>query len=298
MKNGISHLGRAQPPLSLLDDSPDFEPKLPNQCELAAGKKQSFFPFLYYYPRTNEQISEQSRDLKIPKIKLFCGECGFVLDMLQQSGDRTSPTGNKKRLKKLIAQYQPAVENMQEPKLLTLTSPRFSDPRRGILLVRNAFKKLRRIKPCSIFFKDVIYGFHVKTKPGHEFNVHVHALVDTPYIPRPKLKAAWAHCLPGAQVVDIRKCQSGVAGLKYILKDIVKTKDLYGFDKEIGSSLKGSRLVQTAGTLWGSPQPAPKYECPRCGSTSWTTRPEDAGKLVVHLERKRIESQEVIIPYG
>lgn len=164
--------------------------------------------------------------------------------------------------------------------------------------MRAAFKKLRRREPFNLFFKDMIYGFHIKTKPNNEFNVHVHALVDTPYIHQAKLAASWSKCLPGAKVVDIRKCETGESGLNYILKDVVKAKDLYGFDKEIGASLKGSRLVQTAGSRYGVPAEKTKYPCPRCGSVSWTRHQEDAGKLVVYQERKRINSQEVIIPYG
>jgi len=279
------------PTLPVLAESPIFEPNLQTCVSTTHGEKQSFFALNLLYSRTNEQIPLKKVDDKTSKFKLFCGECGCIYEpsVLFSHPGRTSK--DSRRLRKLVQKYSPRVLFMEEPKFITLTSPRFSDPRKGVKIVRDAFKKMRRHVFYQKMFKDVIYGFHIKTKPNHEFNVHIHALVDTPYIHQPKLAAAWAQCLPGAEVVDIRRCSTGVSGLKYILKDVVKAKDLYGFDEEIGASLKNVRLVHTAGTLWGTSGPAPPFPCPKCGATDWSPRIIDAGCPDLHQLRKALNEQ-------
>ena len=284
--------------IKALADKPIVAQILQPSVSSDLSKSQRVFDLNLLYPRTSRQQTKQSAALKIPKILLFCEECGQQIDVLKANSDRTSSLGNKKRISKLLNKYGPAANAMKEPKLLTLTSPWFDDPDKGVKTARAAVTRLRHREPFVQLFKDIFYGFHIKPKKDHKFYIHVHALVDTPYIHQTKIAAAWAQCLPGAKVVDIRACTTGRSGLNYILKDVVKTRDLYGFDKEIGAALKGTRLVHTAGTLYGSPLPEPKHPCPRCGSTDWTVDQREAGNLATFQERKRLNSQEVIIGYG
>ena len=163
--------------------------------------------------------------------------------------------------------------------------------------MRKAFRRMRQHVLFKKMFKDVIYGFHIKPKSDGCFNVHVHALVDTPYVSKKVLWKAWGQCLPGAKSVGIRRCSNGVSGLKYILKDVVKAKDLYGFDKEIGSSLKGARLVHTAGTLWGNSTPTPSFPCPKCGASDWSPHRSESGSPALLQLRKSLNEQTALSGY-
>jgi len=158
---------------------------------------------------------------------------------------------------------------MQNPKLITLTAPWFKNPRVGKKIITDAFHRLRYRKPFKYLFKKGIYGFHFMPKPGGMWYVHIHALIDTKYVPQDILSAAWSKCMPGAQVVDIRKAWSPKGGLKYILGYITATKHLAGHEDEFNAYMKGTRLVATIGHMDSGSMLLGQFYCPYCGSASY-----------------------------
>jgi len=158
---------------------------------------------------------------------------------------------------------------MQNPVLITLTSPWFKNPRDGKKIMTDAFRRLRHRLPFKYLFKKGLYGFHFKPKPCGMWYVHIHALVDTKYIPQAVLSKAWAKCMPGSEIVDIRKAWSPKGGLKYILGYITATKHLSGHESEFNAYMKGTRLVATMGGMVAISMPTFPFACPHCGSTSY-----------------------------
>lgn len=233
---------------------------------------------------TSFNISENNgtkTDLEIvekkPEFSWFCENCGLQHDVLRLDRSRTPKEKNNKRLAKIFDKYWPAVQKWQDPAHVILTYRRFADPGKGKKIMNAAVKQLLRIEPMSLLWKNYIIGWDIIQKPDGKFNVHPHLLVDTPYVPEPVIRRAWAKVMPGARNVHIKRPPTARKGLKYILKDVIKTRDLCGFDEGIRSSLKGIRLVNASRDLLSSPGPAEKYKCPRCGSTSRVYRQEEAG---------------------
>lgn len=200
---------------------------------------------------------------------LFCDKCQKPFHVVLGCHKRTCSFCAAKREKQLIWKYQDGCSKMQNPKLLTLTAPYFRNPRVGSKIMRAAYRRLRQRLPFKNMFGPGIYGFHFLPKPGGMWYIHIHALVDTKYIPQALISTAWSKCLPGAEVVDIRKAWSPKGGLKYILGYITATQHLAGHEDEFNAAMHGARLVSTTSGLFASPLPTSCFVCPNCGDASY-----------------------------
>jgi len=253
----------------LLADKPIFEPNLPTQRKLGLTLPNAQKNLTCYVHETSAHLPERTCPNSKHVWTLYCEKCDKVYIVPVGCHQRTCSFCNNQRKKKLVWKYTDCCKDMINPKLFTLTAPWFDNPRRGCLAMRAAFKKLRRRYPFKLLFKKGIYGFHIVPKPGGMWYIHIHALVDTKYVPQAMLAGAWAKCMPGAQVVDIRKAWSPKGGLKYILGYITATKHLSGFESEYNSAMHGARLVSTIGDMGTDPLPAGQFICPHCGAASY-----------------------------
>jgi len=255
--------------LMLLADRPASVPNLPHQCELDIPKK----------PKSQDltcsviETTVESKESFCPNFKtfftLYCEKCDKTYIVKAGCKQRTCSFCAANREKKLIWKYTDASRTMQNPKLITLTAPWFKNPRVGKKIMTSAFRRLRQRKPFKYLFKKGLYGFHFKPKPGGMWYVHIHALIDTKYVPQPILAAAWSKCMPGAVISDIRKAWSPKGGLKYILGYITATKHLAGHEDEFNVYMKGTQLVSTTGGMVAEPLLTGGFICPYCGSTSY-----------------------------
>jgi len=273
--------------LRIVDDRPVLESTLSHERELAVPQEQQILNFT----RSLIAISEQTPERFCPNSHLFfkryCDDCKITYIMSIGCHQRTCSFCAAKREAKLIWEYQDACNIMQNPKLITLTAPWFKNPRVGTKIMRASFRKLRRRMPFKYLFKMGIYGFHCEPRPGGMWFIHIHALVDTKYIPQDILSRVWSKCLPGAVVTDIRKAWSPKGGLKYILGYITATKHLSGHEDEFNSEMDGTHLVSTMGDMHATPMQHGPFICPHCGTELYANAHSSVGPILYHNYNRR-----------
>jgi len=166
--------------------------------------------------------------------------------------------------------------HMDHPKLITLTLPRWEyDPRKGIQFLRKHINQLRK----HAVFKCVKGGaYQIELKQKEDgWHIHVHMLLDTPYVPYQHLFKAWQQvtALKYASI-DIRSAPTPEARA-YVVKYPSKSA---AFDTKPDAivdwyeATKGLRLFATFGTWYNAtmneldPTAEPEHKgspCPNCG---------------------------------
>ena len=238
---------------------------------------------------------------------VFCTHCGGVWHVVSKCRSRVCPLCGyelaKERAKYLLAM----THHMAHPKLLTLTIERWlKDPHDGVRYLKKCFTKLRGTK----LFKPCVggaYQIELKRKPDG-WHIHVHALLDCPYMPYQKIFSAW-RSIAGIDVpqVDIRSAADPKAR-EYVCKYASKSA---GYDSNPEDMVawyratKGERLWGTFGKWYnakiqdldpvGFVQLPPK-ECPFCKSIG-TTMLARAGPFIYPPEDWRVLAH-VICPNG
>jgi hypothetical protein len=193
----------------------------------------------------------------------------------------------KKLFYKLWSKYLPNVRRMRNPKLITVTfgftpilRPEvITEFRRMFSIFR---KKLKQIK-------GGVYVFEVKRSP-HKIEcieVHIHALVDSPYIPQKRLSDVWFKS-SGRFRVDIRKAYSRKKGLGYIMKYVLKKPNfplardyaMYEF------MFNSRRRIQGFGNCYKTSPSLVKMEitCPNCSSKMEVFEDTSCWLLKIKLE--------------
>lgn len=200
---------------------------------------------------------------------LCCEGCGFVKVLPITCKRRTCATCQHTRYKEMLAKYGEVTKGAQHPKLLTLTLKRGHDPGGMVDRVLAGFKKLRR---RDVFDKQTAGAYFLEGKPPDDasgWNVHLHVLVDGPYMPQGRLRRAWTEITHAdhAHPIDAELCQdprlraSGGAphdlrrsrawlleatGASYIV-DIRKVSRKGGLGYALGYCMKGSKIKEA----WG-----------------------------------------------
>lgn len=205
----------------------------------------------------------------------LCSSCGGHWYVTVKCRLKICPLCSFKKSKERANYLKAMTAGMQYPKMITLTMPLWkSDPRTGIKTIRDAFTKLRREK----LFKQVkggSYQIEVKIKPNG-WHIHIHTLVDAPFIPQQKLWSAWG------RIIGIKCPQVDIVAAtndkikEYVCKYAAKSAD---FEQEISNivrwyqATKGLRLFATFGAWFNYVQPSledeedqetPKATCPHC----------------------------------
>jgi hypothetical protein len=173
---------------------------------------------------------------------------------------------------------------MQNPKLLTLaTVTQEALTRETVSTIRSAFQRLLH---RSYFRERILGGLYViEIKLGEAgWNIHLHALIDAPYLDQRTISNAWHQITGDSYIVDIRRAFSARAGLRYILKYMLKPPVLNGRESVYDHALKGTRLVQPFGVFYRAGKEKSVLTCPRCARNSWISefeirdRRESAGR--------------------
>lgn len=129
--------------------------------------------------------------------------------------------------------------------------------------------------PVEELMGSGIYGIDAKqSRDDGTVNVHLHALVDCPYIPQAALSSVWGD-LTGAPVVDVRRVtEQGERGRETALMETVgyaaKPPQYETLDAAVAyvRGLKGSKLIQPFGGLHGNtPEVEAQLVCARCENT-------------------------------
>lgn len=159
-------------------------------------------------------------------------------------------------------------------KFLTLTIPNMDNPVDQLKQLRSSFRRLRQRK----WWKDRVKGgcifYEVKTAKDGKYHIHLHAIVESKYLPQKDLAELWQAVSPGS-IVDIRWI-SDKAIVNYITKYTTKS-DLSLKDQLAATKLlKNSRLFQPFGS-WHSialKYVHDPYRCPHCNIADWHYKPD------------------------
>lgn len=106
------------------------------------------------------------------------------------------------------------------PKLLTLTL-RHSDIPLGDQIdhLYKAFRKLRQHSYIKKRLRGGIWFFQLKwIKKTESWHPHIHALIDSDFIPHVQIQQRWAKLTKGSDIVDIRLCWSSDAAANHVAR--------------------------------------------------------------------------------
>jgi len=180
------------------------------------------------------------------------------------------------------------------------------DPHVGIKCLREAWNKLRRTKLMASV-RGGCYSIEVKVK-DEGFHIHMHALVDSGYLPYQKIFTAWREILGLTHVeVDIR-CAEGQKAREYVSKYTAKSAGFENDEEAIVKwykATKGERLFATFGAWYNAkleellPEEqifVPKCVCPYCGKEGTVYLARDGPYVYGHEIWRKIE--QVLVPDG
>lgn len=166
-------------------------------------------------------------------------------------------------------------KTMERSKLLTLTMK--NKPylqREDIKLLRRQFNRLMRRKYYRKRIKGGLYVIQLKNI-GNGWNLHIHALIDVVagdmgYLSQQRISDNWLEITGDSMVVDVRKARNSKLGFRYIVRYLTTPPELDGQELLYNRVLKGTRLIQTFGDLYGSHPDKPKMPpCEVCGCNEW-----------------------------
>lgn len=221
-----------------------------------------------------------------------CGCCGDTLKVPVSCGNRFCPICSKSRrsrLKKRVKFLMNRVklEPKQSFKFLTLTIPNMPDPAEQFRVLQKSFRRLRQRK----YWKDNVKGgcvfYEVKIGTDGNYHIHLHAVIESRYMPVRELSALWSQVSPGS-IIDIQWI-SDKAVISYITKYTTKSDLSLQHQLDASKMLKGTRLFQPFGT-WhkiGSEYVHEPYQCPGCKIADWHYLPEGMDVFTRMWEKAR-----------
>jgi hypothetical protein len=171
---------------------------------------------------------------------------------------------------RLYKGYLESIEAIKRPKLLTLTLRNVPIlTRKYIRGLRKSFTKLMHRKWYKERVRGGLQTIEIVNK-GNGWHVHMHVMLDADYLPQKKIAKDWLEITGDSFMVDIREAGTVKEGLKYCLKYLSKAPVLSGHEEEYRDTVKGLRLVQPFGSIYGElVMHLPSVPCPECGSVRW-----------------------------
>lgn len=232
------------------------------------------------------------------QILFICGSCGNVEIKPSSCNVRFCPRCNSRKYRLLTVKFGSGISRMSMPSFLSLGYPNVKKLDRDALnYATQCFSKLRR-SPCFAAVKGGFYDIDVTMNPSSlTFNVHIHAVIDAPYLDRDAIYARWLKItsdLGGStRNVYIERAYAFVDGKKvtwhprrklhikqkilaacsgYMIRHATKAPVLPD-NKSMAAFLMaayGKRMLQGFGNMFDLP-PIPAYHmlCSECGATDF-----------------------------
>lgn len=168
---------------------------------------------------------------------------------------RLCPRCAVRRSLQFLARHHQAIKDTKRPKLLTLTLKSHKQLSAELLDKLNLyFAKLRRRTLWTNNVAGGMAGLEL-THTNHGWHPHIHALIDSDYIPQPSISRAWKRITQGSYIVDIREVTTS-GGVYEVAKYIAKGRSFYDDPSLLHQFLdttKGRRFFTTFGSYYGQP---------------------------------------------
>lgn len=209
------------------------------------------------------------------ELLVVCTNCSKAWYVPDHCRSRVCPICSYKVTQERASFLELVCRRMAHPKFLTLTMPLWrDDPGEGIDYLRHAFTRLRHsvvMKKCT----GGAYQIELKRKP-EGWHIHLHALLNAPYLPRQKLFTAWGRILGiAAPQINIKSAPTA-RERAYTCKYAAKSADFEGEIADVVAwyrATKGKRLWGTWGAWYNAKledlldadeHAAPIAVCPHC----------------------------------
>jgi hypothetical protein len=159
---------------------------------------------------------------------------------------------------------------MEHPKFLTLTLKSQKLSIDSLKRMRLAFTKLTHRKKWLA--KGGFYVIELGSlKETGLWNIHIHAVMDSEYMPQSWISEAWLESTGDSMVVDIRQVRSYRYATwyltKYVGKPIEMNREMTWPERNfVNAILKGSRLIQRFGNCVHLRIEKHRTTCRRCGA--------------------------------
>jgi len=243
--------------------------------------------------RSLPEVAAKLRSCHQKEVLACCKECHAVWYILDKCRLRICPICSRNVFIERARYIKACCKQAQFPKLITLTQPLVTgDPRAGIVQIKKWFNTLRE----SPVFEDVRGGaYTVEVIPKPEgWHIHIHALLDAPYIPHQLLWSTW-RTITGNEVpqTDIRAAKTPQA-MEYVAKYASKSASMYLRNSTIVDyylAVHGFRLFVTFGCWYNAKiedldpdyKPfVPEALCPECKAPKSTFRARDGPCIFGH----------------
>lgn len=226
-------------------------------------------------------------------IRICCSNCGYSFDVPVYCGNRfcevCSVGRHIRQRKKLNAVISKIDLHFQYSfKHLTLTIPNCKEPRKAAI---SLIKSFRRLRQRSFWRNKVAGGCYVVevTHTGHDYHVHIHAIIEAQYMPWKVLHRHW-QAVSNGRGVWISKIPK-IQIVKYLTKYVTKTTLNLHHQQIVSGALKGFRIFSFFGTWHNRILDIPKYQpiCPHCQSTSFEPQCNFTHESLTHY--KEIEPE-------
>lgn len=186
-----------------------------------------------------------------------CWECDKPIDLVQSCDLRLCPRCSIRRAYRFIQSYKAVLDTMTAPKLLTLTFK--SVLKLTKYLVKLCFKLFARLRRLKLWRDRVAGGMagleFTYTSAG--WHPHIHALIDSAYIPQRLLSTAWNNITKGSYIVYIQAADR-YKGVYEVAKYVAKGNPFYSKPHLVHSYLRSTyktRFFTTFGSFHGQAQP-------------------------------------------
>lgn len=223
----------------------------------------------------NLEMAQHLRDCQEVSRQCLCLNCGEAFYIPDSCRSRVCPLCSFKESRKRGEWIVRMLGAMAFPKMLTLTIRRTKrDPSEVIDYLRQCWNELRADK-CFSKVKGGAYQIELKWR-GDGWHIHIHAILDCPFLPRQWIYTAWKR-ITGQEHVDIDiKAATTDAEKFYVAKYAAKSADYEGDVPQVVAwynATKGKRLFAGFGEWYNKEPPADnsdeggefQFVCPCCG---------------------------------
>jgi hypothetical protein len=200
--------------------------------------------------------------------------CGDTLAYPVSCGHRLCPVCMVKRSVRLSSKVEKLIKKMENPKHIVLTAKNVPKiDKTYFKWLRECFVKLRHrdiFSKCVGGFYSIETTYNSKLKNWH---VHIHIIVDVPYILKSYLSRDWKEIIGNSYIVDIHEIKNPLEAAREVAKYVVKPGDFLQDSQLVHEYLKavrGMRLVSTFGKYYHMPldedeeDGVPECYCGKC----------------------------------
>lgn len=175
---------------------------------------------------------------------------------------RACPACQHRRRIRLRSLFEQRWKAMHRPKMLTLTLA--SSPKPLADQCHRIKESFRRLRARALWKQQVHGGFWVIEITRNErtqlWHVHIHAIIDSTYLPQDWLSREWKAITGDSYVIDIR--QAPLRRARYLSKYVTKGSSVSSNGGELWQyyeALHRSRDTNTFGETTPNPKPEPQF---------------------------------------